>query len=340
MTTQWVGALGMALVSTLGPGCDGAAAVNKEAVAVVKGGTSNAWWKRFSVGVADGMRDLGLKASMVQSATSGDVPGQIALVEGLINRKVPAIIVDPDGDPTLMEPTLQKARAAGILVLTHEVPDQVNKDWDVETIDNTKFAQQHFDKLTTYMGTSGKYAVFTGGSALHAYWANAGIDYVKKTFPNLVLVRETVGQDFSICGEADAMTHPNCGDSLAAILAAHADLKGLVIFGANGPVTAAAYLKAQANTSVNLVGVAAPSAIQQYMKEGYMKEAFLWDPRDSAYSLVYIANELLNKRSIATLTIADQGAAVVDSQNHTVTFNKNIDITPANVDALNAQLGF
>jgi len=320
-------------------GCGGAT-VSKEVVAVVKGGTSNAWWKRFSVGVADGMRDLGLTASMVQSSTSGDVPGQIALVQGLIDRKVPAIIVDPDGDPTLMEPTLQKARAAGILVLTHEVPDQLNKDWDVETIDNTKFAQQHFDRLVTYMGTTGKYAVFTGGAALHAYWANAGIDYAKKTFPNLTLVKEAVGSDFSVCGEADASTHPNCGDSLAAILTAQPDLKGLVIFGANGPVTAAAYLKSQTNMAVNLVGVAAPSSIQQYMKEGYMKEAFLWDPRDSAYSLVYIANELLNKRSISSLTISDQGTAAVDSQNHTVTFNKNIDITPANVDALNAQLGF
>src|SRR3569832_2044857 len=63
-------------------GCDSASSANKEVVAVVKGGTSNAWWKRFAVGVADAQKDLGLKASMVQSNTSGDVAGQIALVQG------------------------------------------------------------------------------------------------------------------------------------------------------------------------------------------------------------------------------------------------------------------
>ena len=57
------------------------------------------------------------------------------MIEDLIAKNVNAIIVVPN-DAKVLEPVLKKARDKGIVVLTHESPDQQIGQWDIETIDS------------------------------------------------------------------------------------------------------------------------------------------------------------------------------------------------------------
>jgi len=178
----------------------GAPAAPGEFVMVVKGcspstsGSCN-WWNRFEIGVNDGATATGLKSSMVFFDTTGlsssdpkIAEGQGKLVDDLVARKVSVIGIDPD-DLEALEPHLQKARAAGIMVVAHEVPGMVNKDWDTETIDNTKFGEDAAKALAEAMGSTGNYMVFVGNAPLHKSWADNAVTYIKNTYPNMKLVQ-------------------------------------------------------------------------------------------------------------------------------------------------------
>ncbi len=45
-----------------------------------------------------------------------------------------------------------KARDAGIVVLTNESPGQPSANWDVEIIDNEKFAAEYVEHMAKRMG--------------------------------------------------------------------------------------------------------------------------------------------------------------------------------------------
>ncbi len=64
----------------------------------------------------------------------------------MISKGVDAICITPN-DATALEPVFQKAREKGILVLTHESPDQAGKDVDIELIDNVEFGRRNWDVL-------------------------------------------------------------------------------------------------------------------------------------------------------------------------------------------------
>ncbi len=73
------------------------------------------------------------------------------IIEDLIARKVDAITIVPN-DANVLEPVFKKARDAGIVVLTNESPGQPSANWDVEIIDNEKFAAEYVEHMAKRMG--------------------------------------------------------------------------------------------------------------------------------------------------------------------------------------------
>ena len=145
-----------------------------EVVTVVKI-TGIPWFNRLEEGVVAAKKDLQLNAYQIGPADA-DPAQQVKMVEDLISKKVDAICITPN-DAKALEPVFNKAREAGIMILTHESPDQAGKDVDIELIDNVAFAQRTWDMLVEGMGTKGKYAIFVGGLTvpLHNLWADEGI---------------------------------------------------------------------------------------------------------------------------------------------------------------------
>jgi ABC-type sugar transport system, periplasmic component len=110
-----------------------------------------------------------------------DPAAQVKVIEDLIAKNVNAIIVVPN-DAKVLEPVLKKARDKGIVVLTHESPDQQIGQWDIETIDSEKYAQANVDELAKDMGGKGGYAIYVGSLTvpLHNAWADFAIKYQKE----------------------------------------------------------------------------------------------------------------------------------------------------------------
>lgn len=91
-------------------------------------------------------------------------------MEDLIAQDVDAICVVPN-DPNALVPTIEKAKEAGIVVVTHEAPGIADSvDLDVEAFVNETFGELFAEKVATAMGGKGKYAGLVGGLTRKLIW--------------------------------------------------------------------------------------------------------------------------------------------------------------------------
>ncbi len=290
------------------------AAKEAEIVAVVKI-SGIPWFNRFEEGVKQAGADLHVKAVQVGPAQA-DPAQQVKIIEDLIAKGVDAIVVVPN-DAKVLEPVFERARAKGIVVVTHESPDQKGADWDVETIDNKKFAEEVFQKFADLTGGKGGFGLFVGGLTvpLHNYWADTGLAYLKAKYPDLkpVVDRLPVGESLD-----------NSFKATQDLLKAHPDLKGIVGFGSQGPIAAAHVLQLQGLVGkVAVVGTVLPKQATPYLKDGALNAGFLWDPKDAGYAAVAVAKKVLDKQPIEPgFSLPELGKAEVDPAKRQIKFDQ------------------
>jgi simple sugar transport system substrate-binding protein len=296
-------------------------------IAVVVKITGIPWFNRMEEGVEEAGKSLGVKAYQV-GPSEADPAQQVKIVEDLIAKGVDAICVVPN-DATAMVPVFNKAKSKGIIVLTHESPEQKGTDWDIETIDNAKFGEMNFEKLAQLIGGEGEFAVFVGSLTvpLHNYWADVGLDYVKNKYPGMKLVTERIP-----CGESAEEAYKQT----LGLLKAYPNLKGIVGFGSLGPIGASEVLKKKnLNGKVKVVGTVIPSHAAPYLKQNCMQHGFLWDPKDAGYAMVAVAKKMIDKEKIENgMEVKELGPANVDQTTRLVKFDAILDITSDNADKL------
>jgi simple sugar transport system substrate-binding protein len=282
------------------------------------------WFNRLEEGVKQADKELGVNAYMLGPADA-DPAQQVKIVEDLISKGVDAICVVPN-DAKALEPAFAKAKQKGIIILTHESPDQVGKDYDIELIDNVEFGRHHWDKLVEFMGDKGQYAIFVGSLTvpLHNLWADEGIKWAKQKYPGLELVTERIP-----CGEDQELAKQKTLE----LLKAYPNLKGIVGFGSLGPPGAAQALKEKGLCGkVTVVGTVIPGHAAPYLKEGCMQWGILWDPKDAGFSLTWVAKRLLEGGKVTDgMEVPGVGKIALDGD--VIKVDAMADITPQNVDS-------
>ncbi len=281
------------------------------------------WFNRMEVGVNRAAEELGVKAYQIGPADA-DPAQQVRMIEDLISKGVDAICVTPN-DAKALEPVFNRAREEGIVIITHESPDQKGKDYDLELIDNENFGRHHWDMLAKYMGESGNYAIFVGSLTvpLHNLWADVGIEYAKARYPGMELVTERIP-----CGEDQELSKQRTLE----LLQAYPDLAGIVGFGSLGPPGAAQALKEKGlSDDVAVVGTVLPAHAAQYLKDGSMDHGILWDPGDAGYAMTWVALQILEGKTISNgMSVPGLGEIVLDGD--VIIVDAMIDITGENAD--------
>ncbi len=281
------------------------------------------WFNRMEAGVDRAAKELGVNAYQVGPADA-DPAQQVRMVEDLISKGVDAICVTPN-DAKALEPVFNRAREEGIIIITHESPDQKGKDYDLELIDNENFGRHHWDMLAENMGESGQYAIFVGSLTvpLHNLWADVGIAYAAEKYPGMELVTERIP-----CGEDQELSKQRTLE----LLQAYPDLAGIIGFGSLGPPGAAQALKEKGLTDdVSVVGTVLPAHAAQYLKDGSLDHGILWDPGDAGYAMTWVALQLLEGKKIKDgMTVPGMGTTVLDGD--VIKVDAMIDITADNAD--------
>ncbi len=293
-------------------------------IAVVVKITGIPWFNTVEMGVKRAATELGVNAYQTGPAQA-DPAQQVKVVEDLVAKGVDAIAVVPN-DAKALEPVFKKAKEKGIIIITHESPDQVGNDYDFELIDNVKFGQMAWDQLVRHMGDSGEYAIFVGSLTvpLHNLWADTGIAYAKEKYPNLKLVTDRIP-----CGEDQELARQKTLE----LLQAYPNLKGIVGFGSLGPPGAAEVVREKGlKDKLAVVGTVIPSQAAPYLKDGSMKEGILWNPADAGYGMVWLAKYMLDGNKVVT-GVEIPGIGKVTVEGTVVKADAISDIKPENVDS-------
>jgi simple sugar transport system substrate-binding protein len=285
------------------------------------------WFDNVEKGIKKAAADLKVDAWMI-APTSDDAAQQVRAVEDLIAKKVDVIGVIPN-DGAALEPVFKRAQEAGIHVIVHEQPGQKDADWDFELIQNQQFGEAHLEAFAQAIGGEGKYVVYVGGLTvtLHNLWADFAVDLQKKKYPKM----EQVGDRFGVSNSVEE-SYKTAIDQMRA----HPDLKGFLIFGANGPIGAGQAVSDREKIGkVIVVGPFIPSQGAKLMKAGAITRGFLWNPIDAGYAMVQLGNVLANGQEPKDgMDLPGIGPVKVETSDHVVRANKMLDINPSTIDDL------
>ncbi|MBF9018547.1 MULTISPECIES: autoinducer 2 ABC transporter substrate-binding protein [unclassified Oceanispirochaeta] len=296
----------------------------KHEIATVVKITGIPWFNRLEEGVKEAGELLFVNSYQI-GPSDADPAQQVKMVEDLVSKGVDAICITPN-DAKALEPAFAKAKAKGIPIITHESPNQIGKDYDIELIDNVQFGRHFWDMMVNYMGDSGQYVIFVGSLTvpLHNLWADEGIKYAEEKYPNLELVTERIP-----CGEDQELSK----QTTLELLKTYPELKGIIGFGSLGPPGAAQALKEKGmDGKVTVVGTVLPDHAATYLKEGSMQHGILWDPKDAGFAMTWIAKQIVDGKSITNgMEIPGIGKVVVEGD--VIKVDAVIDITKDNVDS-------
>ena len=285
------------------------------------------WFDNVEKGIKKAAADLKVDAWMI-APTSDDAAQQVRAVEDLIAKKVDVIGVIPN-DGGALEPVFKRAQDAGIRIIVHEQPGQKNADWDFELIQNQQFGEAHLEAFVQAIGGEGKYVVYVGGLTvtLHNLWADFAVALQKKKYPKM----EQIGDRFGVSNSVED-SFKTAVDQMRA----HPDLKGFLIFGANGPIGAGQAVSDREKIGrVIVVGPFIPSQGLKLMKAGAITRGFLWNPIDAGYAMVQLGNVLAKGGEVKDgMDLPGIGAVKVEAADHVVRANKMLDINPGTIDDL------
>lgn len=322
--TLSVGAVAFALATNFA-----SASPDKPVIGVVVKIGGIPWFNAMEQGIKKRADQLGVKAFMV-GPTSADPALQVRAIEDLIAQKVDVIGVVPN-DAQVLEPVLQRARAAGIKVITHESPKQQNVDWDFELASAKGFGEAYGKRLGEALGGKGEYAVFVGSLTvpLHNAWADAAIAYIKANYPGMKLV----GDRYGVAEDVDASRK-----TALDLMRAHPDLRGILAFGSQGPIGAArAVAEQNAKGKVLVLGPFSPGQGRRLVHDGVLTGGYMWNPEVAGEVFVTLGTMLVKNEPIKDGTNIP-GLGVVHPQGHTLIVDQLVDLNAKTVDDL-AKMG-
>lgn len=289
------------------------------------------WFNAMEAGILERGKELGWDAWMV-GPTSADPALQVRAIEDLIAQGVDAIGVVPN-DAEVLEPVLARAREQGILVITHESPEQKNIDWNFEMASSQGFGEAHAKMLAEAIGGEGKYAVYVGSLTvpLHNAWADAAIAYLEENHPDMVLVADRFGVAESV---------DDSRSTALDLLRAHPDLKGFLAFGSQGPIGAGRAIdERRLGGQVAVLGPFSPGQGQRLVHQDVITGGFMWNPMEAGRVFVTIADMLHKGEAIEDGTeIPGLGVVSPDFETNNIIVDALVPLNKDTVDEL-AELG-
>lgn len=285
------------------------------------------WFNAMEAGITEKAAELGVNGFMV-GPTSADPALQVRAVEDLIAQGVDVIGVVPN-DANALEPVLERAMDAGIIVLTHESPDQQNVDWNFELASAEGFGETYGMRLAEQIGGEGQYAVFVGSLTvpLHNAWADAAIAYIEENHPDM----ELIGDRYGVAEDVDESRR-----TALDLMRSNPDLKGILGFGSQGPIGAArAVEERRLQGEVVVLGPFSPGQGRNLVHDGILTGGFMWNPKQAGEVFVTLGTMLANGEEVeAGMEIEGLGTVDPDFDTRNIIVDQLIEINEETIDEL------
>ncbi|GMA22872.1 rhamnose ABC transporter substrate-binding protein [Luteimicrobium album] len=244
----------------------------------------NPYFDASDAGGKTAVEELGGKYSQVGPQTASP-DAQVQYINTAAQQHASAIVISAN-DPKAIGDALTQAKESGTKVVTFDSDtDPQYRDIFVNQASPEGIAKAQVDGIAKQIGDKGEIAILS--AAANATNQNAWIALMKKDLaadhPNVKLVDTVYGND-------DDQTS---FDKTAALLQTHPNLKGIISPTTVGVAAAARYLStSDKKGKVALTGLGTPNQMKEYVKDGTVKEFYLWNPSDLGYLAAYAAAAL------------------------------------------------
>ena len=211
---------------------------------------------------------------------------QVQYINTAAQQHASAIVISAN-DPKAIGSALTQANQSGTKVVTFDSDtDPQYRDLFVNQASAEGIAKAEVDGLAKQIGDSGEIAILSASA--NATNQNSWIALMKKDLaadhPNIKLVDTVYGND-------DDQTS---FDKTAALLQTHPNLKGIISPTTVGIAAAARYLStSKQKGTVALTGLGTPNQMRKFVKDGTVKEFYLWNPTDLGTLAAYAAAALV-----------------------------------------------
>jgi ribose transport system substrate-binding protein len=273
---------------------------------VVIGKSVHPYWSNVESGIHAAARDLGLRDDQVVFFVSPteDVTKQIETMETYIAQGVTGIAVAPS-DPSALEPVMQKAYEAGIIVTTLDTPP-VDDSVSLVYIGTNNYAAGKVagEKMAELLPDGGTVAIGRGSdTALNALQRTEGfveaVAVVGVTTLEPVNDKEDAAQALELANSA---------------LSANPDLAGAFgVYAYNGPAWATAIREADRVDEIKLVCFDATTDIINGIKEGVIDATVAQREFDMGYKSVKLIYLISTKGQEAALDEMGVEDGVIDT---------------------------
>jgi len=240
-----------------------------------------------AIAALDKLGEKGTETSGNAATPQSELPA----IQAAISKGANGLIVSAT-DPSALCPTLKRAMAQGITVVTYDSDAPTCRDLFVNQASTAQIGTSEVDIIAKEMHDSGQLGIVS--AAASATNQNAWIHYMKqelKKYPKIKLVSIVYGND-------DPTTATQVTNGL---LQKYPSLGGIISPTTVGIAAAAAILDhKQYRGKVMLTGLGTPLAMKKYVMDGTIKAFELWNPANlgylAAYALVnYASGKLTGK---------------------------------------------
>jgi len=281
-------------------------------------------------GAKQAAAELGDKVELLYDGPTEDSAArQVEMVESFIAQGVDVIAVAPN-DPDAIASSLKKANAEGIIPMTWDAdanPEESGRVFFVNQVRARDLAFVLMDEMARQAGDDAKYAIIIGShtAANQQIWMEHMRERRDEKYPAMEeLAVEAPGEDLA-----------KATRTAQDLLKRHPDIDGIFgITSVSCPAAAEAVIKAGVQDRVKVVGLAMPSVMREWIKEGDIETTVLWDVEDLGYLTVYAAYAFAAGELMAEDTTFDAGRiGEVDIEDGHIILGDPLVFNASNIDA-------
>lgn len=245
-----------------------------------------AWFDNMRLGIERFNEEHDDVRAWQTGADTADPAAQVRIVEDLIAQGVDAILIVPN-DPESLVPVIERARAQGIIVGTHEASNIQNADFDLEAFDNADYGAHMASIMADWMGGDGLWQPFVGHltSTTHNEWVDGEEAFLEANFSDITMANSR---------QEDQENQQLAYERSLELLRSNNNIDAIM-----GSAMSTVPGAAQAIEELGLVGEVAafgtclPSVAGDYIESGAAQSIHFWVPADAGYATAAIAYSML-----------------------------------------------
>lgn len=283
-------------------------------------------------GAKEAAKELGVDFTYTGSEQA-DVQLQVQSLENILSQKPDAIIVSAI-DFNAVAPPLVKAREMGIKVVSYDADTATNaRDFFCNQMSYEGAARAMLDCALLDSPKGGEIAFIAASPTSPNHMAHIKIMTELTKTEAKYKVFKPVATQFAADDEAKSI------EVATNLMQAYPNLKVIISSSAVSAPAAARAIQAVGKVGkVFATGVALPSSIKSYLKDGSQKAFFIWDPALLGYMSVYVAKASLDgslKNTVGAKVKCGKLGEFTVGKDGEIVFGRPLIFTPENIDKYN-----